>query len=530
MQLIDLIDGLINAEPRPGLHPIPGTSPLTLEAAICPPLIYYIALLFLPPSPPHSVDTTAVKLLRNGFALLAGLLFLRLPLAYHVPQSIGLTYQLGLVGLYGSARVLDVFFISPYLFGHIPRRVRYKHESRVGTPVLDGLRDVKAIESSSKSQFGATRLGTPGEDVDNVAPRAGPTATEPDGLGLLSATDLLDNVKGALPSSLDESYHLLHRAATGPDQKPVTEHAVSEDGWPHSFHDRASWALELELSMRGVGFTWSTADVRHTRKTWLPTVHSRLHSICARAGPVLALCFAVVRAVCLRYALPQDVDRAAWGPGPSVDLFDARLPFPVQILLTAALGAFLMTAFSFAHSAFAIVLSPLAPHPLAYFPPLYTTRIWDIRTVREFWSYGWHRLFARFFLVYGIWPCEWVERKLTGKSADQPADVGKVAGAFLSSAFCHSFAVRGVLGGEWSRATGEAKFFALNGVAVVVEEMVKGAVLGYRKKSAGGHGTLERWYDGYVGRAWWICVLLLSGRNFARGWVNAGLVREMSAM
>lgn len=523
MQLVDLIDRLTAAEPRPGLHPIPGTKPLTLEAAICPPLIYYIALLFLPPAPPHSVDTPSVKLLRNGFALLAGLLFIRLPLAYHVPQSIGLTYQLGLVGLYGGARVLDVFFISPYLFGHIPRRVRYKHESRVGTPVLEGLRDIK-------TSGGPTKLtaGTPREDDDPLAPRADPGA---DGLGI-SATDLLDNVKGALPASLDESYSLLHRAAAGPGPKPVTEHAATEDGWPHSFHDRASWALELELSMRGVGFTWSTADVRHTRKTWLPTVRGRLHSICARAVPVLAVCFAVVRGVYVRYGL-GDVEGAAWGAGDPADLFDARLPFPAQVLLTAALGAFLMTAFSFAHSSFAIVLSPLAPHPLAYFPPLYTTRIWDITSVRQFWSYGWHRLFARFFLVYGIWPCEWLERRITGKGAEQPADVGKVLGGFLSSAFCHSFAVRGVLGGEWSRAAGEAWFFALNGVAVVVEEVVRGAVLGRRKRAAagnGGGGGLERWYDGCVGRVWWICVLLLSGRNFARGWVNAGLVREMSAM
>lgn len=545
MQFVDLIDRLVSAEPRPGLHPIPGTRPLTIEAAICPPLIYYIALLFLPPSPPHSVNTTAVKLLRNGFALLAGLLFFRLPLAYHVPQSIGLTYQLGLVGLYGGARVLDVFFISPYMFSHIPRRVRYKHESRVGTPVLEGLRDVKGGPGTP------TKQQQPREADAPLAPKADddPLAPGPDGDGGglgLSATDLLDNVRGALPASLDESYQLLHRAASGPGQKPVTEHAATEDGWPHSFHDRASWALELELSMRGVGFTWSTADVRHTRKTWLPTVRGRLHSILARVLPVLVVCFAVVRGVYVRYGL-EDVEGAAWGGAAGAgggqhgqkheDLFDTRLPFAAQILLTAALGAFLMTAFSLAHSAFAILLSPLAPHPLAYFPPLYTTRIWAITSVRQFWSYGWHRLFARFFLVYGIWPCEWLERQVTGKGAGQPADVGKVLGAFLSSAFCHSFAVRGVLGGEWARATGEARFFALNGVAVVVEEVVRGAVLRRRRRRAaagggggGGEGSLERWYDGYVGRAWWICVLLVSGRNFARGWVNAGLVREMSAM
>lgn len=518
---LELLQQFTNATPRVGLHPDPGTTPLTLEAAICPPLIYYVALLFLPPSPPSAVETTALKLLRNGLALLAGYLFIRLPLAYHVPQSIGLTYQLGLVGLYGGARVLDAFFISPYLFGHIPRRVRYKHESRVSTPILEGFRDVRKDDKADKAENNLIANAT----ADSGATRASADTTEAEDSTIQSsATDLMDNVKIAF----DESYFLLQKTVSGPDQKPVTEYARTEDGWPHSFLDRASWALELELSMRGVGFTWSTADVRHTRKTWLPTVHNRLHSISLRAIPTLALCFVTVRAIYIWYGL-QEVDQAAWeGDGKWVNLFDTRLPFTAQILLTAALGAFLMAAFSLAHSMFAIFCSPLAPHALAYFPPLYTRRTWDITSVRQFWSYGWHRLFARLFLVYGIWPGEWLERKLTGKRSDEPADVGKVMGGFLSSALCHSFAVRGVLGGEWRRATGEASFFAVNGVAVVFEEGVKKIVMRARKKV--GDGKLERWYDVYVGRVWWICVLLVSGRDFARGWVNAGLVREMSAM
>lgn len=527
MFLFDLLEQLTNAAPRPGLHPIPGTTPLTLEAAICPPLIYYVALLFLPPSPPPAFEATALKLLRNGLALLAGCLFLRLPLVYHVPQSIGLTYQLGLVGLYGGARVLDAFFISPYLFGHIPRRVRYRHESRVGTPIFEGFRDVSRDDKASEPKDKPIPRAVGDYTANSLAPKASldtPKAVDNTNESrVLSSTDLIDNVKGAL----DESYFFLQRTVSGPDHKPVIEYARTEDGWPHSFLDRASWALELELSMRGVGFTWSTADVRHTRKTWLPTLQNRLHSIFTRALPTLALCFVTVRTIYLRYDL-QDVDRAAWeGQDEWVNLFDA-LPFAIQILLTAALGGFLMTAFSVAHSAFAIFCNPLAPHPLAYFPPLYTMRAWGITSVRQFWSYGWHRLFARLFLVYGIWPGEWLERKLTGKRGDEPADVGKVMGGFLSSALCHSIAVRGVLGGEWQRATGEAAFFGANGVAVVIEEGVKRVVRGARKRN--GDGRLDRWYDKYVGRVWWICVLLVTGRYFARGWVNAGLVREMSAM
>lgn len=103
--------------------------------------------------------------------------------------------------------------------------------------------------------------------------------------------------------------------------------------------------------------------------------------------------------------------------------------------------------------------------------------------------------------------------------------MGKVLGGFLASAFVHSFSVRGVLGGEWASAAGEARFFALNGVAVVIEEAVRRAVRSGRKR----RGVQERmWYDGWVGRLWWIAVLLGTGRNFARGWVKSGLVREIA--
>ena len=114
--------------------------------------------------------------------------------------------------------------------------------------------------------------------------------------------------------------------------------------------------------------------------------------------------------------------------------------------------------------------------------------------------------------------------------------MGKVLGAFVSSAFVHSFAAHTVMGG-WDGALGEAWFFAGNGVAVVVEEGCKMAVVRYRRRqkrqTRGGDGKdevrLERWY-GIIGRIWWVCVLLYTGRNFARGWQNAGLVREMAGL
>lgn len=356
--------------------------------------------------------------------------------------------------------MLDAFFISPYLFGHIPRRVKYQHAPRSPAP--------------------STPLGADAK-----------------------------------------SYFSLHFLIPG-DGEAVTETATTDEGWPHGWKDRMSWALELELSMRGAGFTWSSADVRHTRSTWRPSIKDRTHSILIHVLPVLIVSWAVIRDIYSLYLANGEP-------------FD-DLPIGLQLLLTGALGAFLMSAFSLGYSTFAIMLAPLAPHPLSYFPPLYTARVWELESVRGFWSYGWHRLFSRLFLVYGVWPGEWLERKLTGKRDEEEADIGKVLGGFISSAFVHSFAAHTVMGG-WDGAFGEAWFFAGNGVAVVVEEGVRMAVVRYRrrqKRQTGGDEkdevSLDRWYDGVIGRIWWVCVLLYTGRNFARGWVRAGLVREMAGL
>ena len=454
--------------PRQDLQPLPSTTPLTPLAALAPPLTYYLALLLLPPFPTNASDhfTTLyhrlIPVVRNILALFSGYLFFRLPLRYYVPFSVGLTYQLALVGLYGGCRVLDAFIISPYLFGHIPRRVKYHHAPR------------------------RTMLGPP-------------------------------------TGAQAESYFSLHFLQQGGEA--VTEIATTDQGLPHGWRDRMSWALELELSMRGAGFTWTSADVRHTKHTWRPSIRDRTHSIVVHVLPVLTISWAVIRDIYVHYL--QSRKR-----------FD-DLPFPIQAFLTASLGGYLMSAFSLGHSLFAIMLAPLAPHPLSYFPPLYTARVWDLVSVRNFWSYGWHRLFSRLFLVYGVWPGEWVERKLTGKRPEEDADVGKVLGGFVSSAFVHSFAAHTVMGG-WDGAFGEAWFFAGNGLAVIVEEGVKRVVMRQRRKRGkcrqkegnmgDGEDGLHRWYDGIIGRVWWVCVLLYTGRNFARGWVKAGLVREMAGL
>ena len=115
--------------PLPFLHALPDTIPLSPIAAALPPIFYYVALTLLPPIPSNPY-TSLTSVARNALAASSLLLFLRLPLRYHVPFSVGLTYQLALVGLYGAARILDHFLISAYWLHHVPRRVYSPFSSR----------------------------------------------------------------------------------------------------------------------------------------------------------------------------------------------------------------------------------------------------------------------------------------------------------------------------------------------------------------------------------------------------------------
>ena len=177
--------------------------------------------------------------------------------------------------------------------------------------------------------------------------------------------------------------------------------------------------------------------------------------------------------------------------------------------------------------------------------------------------------------MYGVWPGEWVFGQLaaimgTGGGGGGGGggeiqkivmilkDMGKIIGGFLSSALVHSFASYCVSGGSIPDAMGEFYFFTENGGAVLLEEAVQMLVVRYRrrekrKSKRRQEGTappavqtvidldskrdddsddddLRRWYDPYIGRIWFIAVILFSGRNFARGWVSSGLVREMAEL
>ena len=111
-----------------------------------------------------------------------------------------------------------------------------------------------------------------------------------------------------------------------------------------------------------------------------------------------------------------------------------------------------------------------------FFPLLNPAGFTAATTVRRFWSYAWHRLFGRFFGIYGILPFTYLayliqdiwegklnapERKLARRQvwpsyhADPMralergrADWAKVLGAFTASGIIHAVSERAALGGR----------------------------------------------------------------------------------
>ena len=86
-------------------EPLEWSHRLTPFALFAPLLFYYFALFSLSDRDNHT------SLLTKGSAFVAVVLFLRLPIFYHLPFA-ALTYQLALIGCFGACRLLDLFFLT----------------------------------------------------------------------------------------------------------------------------------------------------------------------------------------------------------------------------------------------------------------------------------------------------------------------------------------------------------------------------------------------------------------------------------
>uniref|UniRef100_V5GP08 Wax synthase domain-containing protein n=2 Tax=Kalmanozyma brasiliensis (strain GHG001) TaxID=1365824 RepID=V5GP08_KALBG len=219
--------------------------------------------------------------------------------------------------------------------------------------------------------------------------------------------------------------------------------------------ERAWWALDLMISMRGIGWDFASADVRHDSHPWQPPSSAQLRRAFFKLFPILVGCTWIIH-----HMHPKHMSAVS----PSIlDLDPVR-----RVLFVAATGISLYTMFDFGYTLTSAVALPIlhdasgpASHlqpkalkqankggrvgalrsgkgeeseaetetedesPAAFqartqqheqlslrnvdfFPLLNPAGFTQATTVRRFWSYAWHRLFGRPFGVYGILPFTYV--------------------------------------------------------------------------------------------------------------------------
>lgn len=223
--------------------------------------------------------------------------------------------------------------------------------------------------------------------------------------------------------------------------------------------ERAWWALDLMISMRGIGWDFASADVRHDPHPWQPPSSAQLRRAFFKLLPVLVGCTWMLHHM-------HPIQTSTFDPS-ILDLDPAR-----RIMFVAATGISLYTLFDFGYTLTSAVVLPIlhdAPGPAShlqsmlgdkmkgrsgiritklrstqpvsaesetetdneeeaaavsqsrmqqheqlslrnidFFPLLNPAGFTKATTVRRFWSYAWHRLFGRPFGIYGILPFTYI--------------------------------------------------------------------------------------------------------------------------
>ncbi|PWN31605.1 uncharacterized protein FA14DRAFT_192691 [Meira miltonrushii] len=269
---------------------------------------------------------------------------------------------------------------------------------------------------------------------------------------------------------------------------------------PTGIRSRLWWALDLMISMRGVGWDFATPDVRHDTNPWQRPSRRQLKRAIFKLGPVLAVTLISLRMMITYIDLQVNskfhedmVELAGIG----------KLPIGLRPLFVACTGISLYALFDFGYTIASALALPvlqsiaslvqtgsinrendavISAHNIDFFPLLNPLGLRAIRSVRSFWSKAWHRLFHRAFLIYGIIPFRnlairleyfviCIKNRLQNKPLPQhpfrhgkpsPAlyadpgrtlrkgegDWGKVLGAFIASGVIHAISERAALGGR----------------------------------------------------------------------------------
>ncbi|KAI6111170.1 hypothetical protein F5141DRAFT_1112873 [Pisolithus sp. B1] len=248
-------------------------------------------------------------------------------------------------------------------------------------------------------------------------------------------------------------------------------------------------ALDLAFNVRGVGWNWSRGlrfppDTRPTSR------------LCFAIYVLLSAVFHSFLCGVLHTAMQALAPEAFTALGEGT-IFDDTLPPLIRYTRSSITSTLTLLAIyaviQMNYDIGTFIGVTIVRQDLAQWPPIFNEP-WKATSLHDFWTYRWHQLMRRSFIVLGGWPLGFVFGR-----------VGYVLGSFLASGILHSVLMATLSWNiEWWCMP---LSFGMMAVAVIIEHAFT--------------QMTGRRVGGWIGRVWTMVWLLMWGNmmvdRFARG-------------
>ncbi|KAH9908249.1 uncharacterized protein BXZ73DRAFT_37838, partial [Epithele typhae] len=270
-------------------------------------------------------------------------------------------------------------------------------------------------------------------------------------------------------------------------QGPIRSNNANRTGLLAHFPDGLCDALEVGLSMRGIG--WDFGQYIYVPPPTQPLSRRPfvVHALKNLVHNVLAI------------DLIDTIIKLTPGVGPtSGTIFLAHLsPFPRYALSTVlhlGFGLLIHCGVCVVYDSFALLAVLGIGQSPAGWPPI-TGGLWHVTSLHAFWSRAWHQALRHVFLVYGGFP----GRAVAGRA-------GATVGTFLASGLVHELGITAAGVGFDARVL---VFFLLQAVGVVLEKTLR-EVMGRR-------------VGGFFGFMWAALFVVGFGQMCTDAWFSRGI-------
>lgn len=251
-------------------------------------------------------------------------------------------------------------------------------------------------------------------------------------------------------------------------------------------------AFDLTINVRGVGWNWSKGlrfppDTRPTSRVWFAIY------------VLLSALFHSFMCGVLHTAMQALAPEAFTAVGEAT-IFDDTLPPLIRYTRSSIISTFTLLAIyaviQMNYDIGTFIGVTIFQQDPAQWPPVFNEP-WKSTSLHDFWTYRWHQLMRRSFIVLGGWPLGFVFGR-----------VGYVLGSYLASGILHSVLMATLSWNiEWWCMP---LSFGMMAVAVIIE-----------------HAFMQmtgRRVGGWIGRVWTMIWLLMWGNMMVDRFARAGLL------